>query len=894
MGDFVARRHSAVMERLRRRIQLIRQHHSSCSSRYQGASLERLEPERQQTLALHQRCLQTKAKRASKHRPPPPPPATNANATGGAEHRQNAAGNAAEHGGDGGGGGGGGGGEQSRNSTLLALQETVKRKLEAGSPLDHQANGFDGFPQNKKPHLGNGTSNGTPPLEPKPGPEAPPPGGGGEAGPGPGPGPDFHPKEMKQEPEDILPIMPPSGGGASSLFPDLNLNEQEWKELMEELSHSVAMEDIQDILNDGFEDRKDPLELQAPPPGPAQLLAPPPGPAPLLPPVKSEFSPAAFEPDTGSPLLRGPASGSPGGAGSSPGGVASQQGGVASHQRHLLAPPPGPKDLSPAQQLQQLAAQQRVQQFHKMPHKPPQPGAKFPPQGPPHPGPQGPHPPQWGPFGLDKPSYPQDFPPGQKKLLLAPQTKGSPKGPSGYLQGPPGHMLGHAPLGHAPPASASSPMLTYNNTRPLSHFEAPPRGPGPPQARGGAPQDKVALLSLIRQKNSLGFRQQQDQNSYPAPPHGPAPANAMAPGPGNNPMAAQPGPGAMAGNHGNAAYMSSQAAALKQQQYLQRQQLMAEQEKQRQDQQLQRHLTRPPPQYQDQPGPPANQNPFPTQTQFPASSQPMGGVGSMGGPSPGARMFPQNQGGLMGMSLGGGGASGGGVAPPPAASQPDISLPSCGGVAGGDAIYNNMNLQRQPLGAMSPAYRQNLLAQRPNAAMMKQQQLAVAAGNRMPNAMMGAMQGGQNAAWQQQLAAPPPSAANAFGGNANAFHMAPRPKMAAGPAPFGGRPLMMQRAPHNPQTMGQTMANQQPAGQQADMAAFGQQGGARQALPCNQGYQVSRAPPGGGGGQQQVSFGYNVASGSFAAESELVDSLLKGQSTQEWMADLDELLASHQ
>lgn len=36
------------------------------------------------------------------------------------------------------------------------------------------------------------------------------------------------------------------------------------------------------------------------------------------------------------------------------------------------------------------------------------------------------------------------------------------------------------------------------------------------------------------------------------------------------------------------------------------------QEKQRQqDQQLQRHLTRPPPQYQDQPGQPANQNPFP-------------------------------------------------------------------------------------------------------------------------------------------------------------------------------------------------------------------------------------------------------------------------------------------
>ena len=56
--------------------------------------------------------------------------------------------------------------------------------------------------------------------------------------------------------------MPPSGGGggASSLFPDLNLNEQEWSELMEELNCTVAYEDIQDILNND-----DPLELT---PGP--------------------------------------------------------------------------------------------------------------------------------------------------------------------------------------------------------------------------------------------------------------------------------------------------------------------------------------------------------------------------------------------------------------------------------------------------------------------------------------------------------------------------------------------------------------------------------------------------------------------------------------------------
>uniref|UniRef100_A0ACB8EJW6 Uncharacterized protein n=1 Tax=Sphaerodactylus townsendi TaxID=933632 RepID=A0ACB8EJW6_9SAUR len=78
MADFVVPRHSAVMERLRRRIELCRRHHSACESRYQAVSPERLELERQQTFALHQRCLQAKAKRAGKHRQPAPaapPPA---------------------------------------------------------------------------------------------------------------------------------------------------------------------------------------------------------------------------------------------------------------------------------------------------------------------------------------------------------------------------------------------------------------------------------------------------------------------------------------------------------------------------------------------------------------------------------------------------------------------------------------------------------------------------------------------------------------------------------------------------------------------------------------------------------------------------------------------------
>ncbi|XP_030252588.1 mastermind-like protein 1 isoform X2 [Sparus aurata] len=1038
------------MERLRRRIELFRQHHNSCESRYENATLERLELERQQTFALHQRCLQAKAKRSNKHRQPQP---------SGDQSGQRAPGS--------GGGGGSGSGEhgesggtaaeQSRNSTLIALQETVKRKLEsAGSPLGRdQATSFsDSFPPNKKACLDNGTSNGSP-LDSKLGISDALNSNGthGQAGESTDSGresvSDFHRKEMKQEPDDILPIMPPSGGGNNSLFPDLNLNEQEWTELMEELNCSVAYEDIQDILNDGFEDRKDPLELASTTGGAGAVGGGAGGAAGgvggqssqgLLPPdlvnVKSEFSPAsvAFEQDsrTGSPHVRSTSSGPPPHPTSSP--VASSSASspalppsqpappprqLQPPPNHLLPPGPQvPKDLSPAQQLQQLAAQQqRAQHLHgQMQHKQPQPGSKFHNQGP-HA-----HPPPWpqmantsqsplgGAFGMDKPTspslYSQDFnPSGQKQLLMPSQpNKVSPKaGASSYMQGPTGHpnMLGHPtsgpPLSHAPApgAQVSDAMLSYNNTKPLSHFEA---GPGPPRPPNTQSQNKAALLTLLRQqqqikqKNSMNFRQHiphtQDQNTYPAPPHGPGPANTMTSAAGNNSMAAQPGANALAGNHGNGAYMSSQAAAVaalkqqqqhqqileqqkQQQQYMQRQQLMAEQEKQRQqDQQLQRHLTRPPPQYQDQPGQPANQNPFPQPpvNQFTASSQPMGSVGSMGGPTPGSqRMFPQNQ-GMMGMNMGQGGGPAGGVAPPPAASQADISLSSCGGGGAGvdvqQVLYNNMNLhpshpnhlahppqqpglQRQPLGAMSASYRQNLLAQQqhlktqPNAAMLKQQQLAVAAAARMPGSMQnsmaanlpgsmpGSMQGPQSAAWrQQQLVNQPPSSnsslpPNAFNNAANSFHLQQQtriPKMAPGSAPFGsnpgGRPMgglnpgqqMMQtnmaaaqqRAPPNPQSLGQPMANQQQTQQQQanqnqavlpDLAAFGQpQGNSRQGLQCNQGYQVSRTAS---QQQQQVSFGYNVASGSFAGESELVDSLLKGQSTQEWMADLDELLASH-
>lgn len=70
----------------------------------------------------------------------------------------------------------------------------------------------------------------------------------------------------------------------------------------------------------------------------------------------------------------------------------------------------------------------------------------------------------------------------------------------------------------------------------------------------------------------------QDQSTYPAPAHGPAAT-----------MTSKPGNNGMAVNHGNTAYLNSQAAAAaarkqqqqileqQKQQFMQRQQLMAEQ-----------------------------------------------------------------------------------------------------------------------------------------------------------------------------------------------------------------------------------------------------------------------------------------------------------------------------
>uniref|UniRef100_A0A8C1X5I9 Mastermind-like transcriptional coactivator 1 n=1 Tax=Cyprinus carpio TaxID=7962 RepID=A0A8C1X5I9_CYPCA len=1040
MADFVVPRHSAVMERLRRRIELFRRHHTGCENRYDSTAMERLEMERQQTFALHPRCLQAKPKRPNN------------------KHRQPAAASAdpAGHRGTGGGGAGaeladgasGTAGEQSRNSTLIALHDTVKRKLEnAGSPLGRdQVNGFiDGYPPNKKAcvkdALGslNGVSNGTvPPLSPldskhNVSTEAMMANGnhravGGEhngsgltdSGALRGSESDFRLKEMKQEPvDDILPCILPGGGvnGNNSLFPDLNLNDQDWSEIMEEFNRSVPYEDIQELFSDSFGDRKDPELTSA---GAAQSLMPP-----DLANVKTEFSPttasSAFDQDScnGSPQVRPTSSGpplhtnSPATAPATSPALPVQQQTTRQLPNHLLPAPS--KDLSPAQQLQQLAAreQQRAILQQHVVQKPPQQqkpqqqqAAKF------HQQPN--HSTSWpqnaptqsqmgGTFGIEKstsPSlYPQDFP--NPKTLLMP-NKGSPKAgaPAGYMQ-PSGHanMLSHpaaptGPLSHPPNPGAQAAMLDYSNTKPLSHYEA--GAPGAPRGPPATQNQNQAILNLMLQQQmakqrptSMSFRPAHHQH---APDSGSYPSSSHVPGPGNT-MTPQQSSNGIPGNHSNTAYMKQQQQQMQlisqQKQFLQRQ-MMVEQEKQRQqEQQLQRHLTRPPPQYQDQQNPQAQQNPFQQQQQvsqfaggppclaqqhssgfsehtISGPSQPIGNVSSLSGPTPGTqRMFSQAQ-GMMGMGVGQN--TGPSTGPAPAASQADMNHPSCtGGLDVQQVLYGNMPMhpshpsqQRPPLSSMSAAYRQNVLAaqqqahlkNQPNAAMLKQQQqqqqlarmpnsmsnaLANNMGSAMPNSMPNSIQGAlpsQAQSWQQQPQQHPglqPGSAN--GGipagfpnsgfqmqsrlsklpNNNQFAQGGMGNSAAGRTLAGMNPGQMmpnmnQQRTNNPgmsqqlpppgqQTaqQGQPQASSQTQQVLPDLGPFSQQqaGPNRTAgLQCSQAYQLNRTA------NQQLQFSYSAQSGGslsgFSAETDLVDSLLKNPTPQEWMDDLDELLASHQ
>ncbi|XP_053317094.1 mastermind-like protein 3 isoform X2 [Spea bombifrons] len=673
-------KHSTVVERLRQRIEGCRRHHVSCESRYQQAQAEQLEMERRDTVNLYQRSLEQRAKKSG---------ASQGGASAGAASA--AAGSTA------GGAGGNGkqhhhhhhqnhhqgkqqdaeaaasGTAEQRSHTLIMLQEAVQRKLEgARSPLNgEQQNGVcDGrfSPSAKrrrkelpaveplsnmplpsvsplhqidiKPHLPvpnsathssgledvnkNGGQqdmklalNGSGELEES-----------------------FsilQNKDMKQEPLDDASVMDSSETSLSNqnkLFSDINLNDQEWQELIDELANTVPEDDIEDLFNEGFEEKK---ELDFPRPT-AQTPLPQESAS-----VKSDPSHSPFpHVSMGSPQVRPSSSGpsfsnvssvsSVPSVSSAPSTlmmagspascvVQSPQTPTQPHTPGQTSTRPGngytanpasnsgsgtvnlpSADLSPAEQLKQMAAQQQhraklIQQKQQHQQQHTNHPSNWSPVGPPSS-------PYGGTFGPEKPNSPMMYPQvyNNQNPIVPPMANNPPKSNmNNYL--PQSHMNMISQQTNSMGANAISKppnMLSYGNTKPLTHFNVemsqrmtPPvvnqnkntmmpymqqpqqqQPPIPPQMSHLSEEQKRLLI--MKQKGLMN-----QSMAYPSLPSHSQEQNAVGMSRPAGPMQ-QSVPGAGA-NPGGPAFMPSQpqAAMMKQMLIEQRAQLHAiEQQKQ--------------------------------------------------------------------------------------------------------------------------------------------------------------------------------------------------------------------------------------------------------------------------------------------------------------------------
>ncbi|XP_036378918.1 mastermind-like protein 1 isoform X2 [Megalops cyprinoides] len=897
MADFVVPRHSAVMERLRRRLELIRRHHSSCESRFNSTATERLEVERQQTLALHQRCLQTKAKRTSKHRQPLPGSVQVVQRGGGSVGSNSDLPDS--------------GAGESRNSTLIALQETVKRKLESTVSLlnGDQPNAVrNGFSLSQKPcveddmdaEVKGGSSALQSPLDSKhmwPR-GTPAPHGDSSLVPDEN-GNKEHwetglnmTQDLKQEPvEDILPCMLPSGGCMmnNNLLPDLNLNEQEWKELMEEL-------DDMDIFIEGFEDRKDP-ELSAHNPQaplPTDPLS-----------VKGDIhsSWATVDQDPSPSCAQGKATSCRPPLNISAGPTDPPKHGPKPYppphpqplpQQRLL-PLPSSTDPCPAQQLAPEEQQNpQLMQRHEQPVKPHAHALQ----------------PSWpqttssqntlgGTYSPNQPaepsSYLQDFPStNQPPASVQPSSGSSKRGASEVLPN-----SGHSSLPSHPAGGSVGPALDYRNTKPLCHYEQAPAPQRPP------PEQREALLYLLQQQS----RRQGERQ--PFPPHLPHPQEQSSTLP-TPPVSGQPSTSTTAGNHTNRVHLKPpQNQVMERFLISQRQKLLMQQEKQ-QEQQLQRHLTRQPPPYQSQQTP---QNPL---NHFTGSCQGMAPMGRPEGLATGGqRMFSQAQ-SMMEMRVG----QTVGRVP----SHADMVLQSCNSLGPGLHTVRSQSSQPHPI-------RSTPLQCPPVSSAPLQRPLVGSAPLQRPPAGPAPLQqhfnGSMAAAFGQNQLVPPqhpcqpwkqsmqvlpgegglPGLSNnnpVFHKQAHLFKM-PNSTPCTQPAINSSQHLATKSSAHimvsptqhraRPFSPLQPPLSQQPSQRQPGDFSHFTHGQSKEVdscpiLQCNQGYQVSRTA------NRDLSFEYSGQSGgrlpSFPEESDFMDSLLKSQMSQEWMDNLDKLLANHQ
>uniref|UniRef100_A0A7M4ELC1 Mastermind like transcriptional coactivator 3 n=1 Tax=Crocodylus porosus TaxID=8502 RepID=A0A7M4ELC1_CROPO len=264
-------------------------------------------------------------------------------------------------------------------------------------------------------------------------------------------------KELKQEPLDdptCIDTSETSLSNQNKLFSDINLNDQEWQELIDELANTVPEDDIQDLFNEDFEEKKEP-EFPRPATEIQESAS-----------IKSDpsHSPFAHVP-LGSPQVSAP-SRSGNGYLMNPAAVT------------VAGAGPGPvtipsADLSPAEQLKQMAAQQqqraKLMQQKQQQQQHPNQASSWSPVGPPSS-------PYGGPFSADKPNspmmYPQAF--NNQNPIVPPMANNPQKTTmNNYLPQNHINMISQQPNNLGTNSLSKQPnMLTYGNTKPLTHFNA--------------------------------------------------------------------------------------------------------------------------------------------------------------------------------------------------------------------------------------------------------------------------------------------------------------------------------------------------------------------------------------------------------------------------------------
>ncbi|RLW00891.1 hypothetical protein DV515_00008546 [Chloebia gouldiae] len=314
----------------------------------------------------------------------------------------------------------------------------------------------------------------------------------------------LHSKELKQEPLDdsnCIDTSETSLSNQNKLFSDINLNDQEWQELIDELANTVPEDDIQDLFNEDFEEKKEP-EFPRPatetqesasvksdpshsPFAHVPLGSPQVRPSSSGPPFSNISSGSSIISASSAPLAPVPA-GSPANCvvqspqtpsqSHTPGQtqVHSGNGFLMNQTSAVAGSGPGPvtlpsADLSPAEQLKQMAAQQQQraklmqQKQQQHPHQP----SSWSPGGPPSS-------PYGGPFSADKPNSPMMYSQAftNENPIVPPMANNSPKTTiNNYL--PQNHInrISHQPNNLVTNSLGKQPnMLSYGNTKPLTHF----------------------------------------------------------------------------------------------------------------------------------------------------------------------------------------------------------------------------------------------------------------------------------------------------------------------------------------------------------------------------------------------------------------------------------------